>query len=137
MLANNLKIAWRHLVKDRFISTINLLGLVVGMTAFLFIWQYVAFERSYDDFHEKKERIFRVRTDRLNDGVPFMKFAAGAACAAPATVTLRAAPAMDKDFQNFVICFFLTLRYGTLDFPESSGNVLTYIPQIITQRIPV
>jgi putative ABC transport system permease protein len=46
MLKNNLKIAWRHLVKDKYISGINLIGLIVGMTAVLFIWQYVAFERS-------------------------------------------------------------------------------------------
>lgn len=83
MFTNNLKIAWRHLLKNKFISFVNLTGLVVGMTAVLFIWQYVAFEKSYDNFHENADRIFRIRTDRVKDGVTFMQFAGGAACAAP------------------------------------------------------
>ena len=83
MLKNNLKIAWRHLLKNKFISAVNLTGLIVGMTAALFIWQYVNYERSYDKMHEHGEQVFRVRTDRVKDGVPFMQFAAGAACAGP------------------------------------------------------
>lgn len=83
MFRNNLKIAWRHLLKNRFVTAINLAGLVIGMTAALFIWEYVHYERSYDDFHEKGDRIYRVRTDRIKDGVTFMQFAAGAAGVAP------------------------------------------------------
>ncbi len=83
MLKNNLKIAWRQLSKNRFVTLINLSGLIIGMTAALFIWQYVHFESSYDKFHEKSEQIFRIRTDRINDGVPFMQFAGGTAGAAP------------------------------------------------------
>ena len=83
MLRNNLKMAWRQLLKNRYITMVNLVGLIVGMTAAMFIWQYVHFERSYDNFHEKKDRIYRVRTDRVKDGIPFMQFAGGAACAGP------------------------------------------------------
>ncbi len=83
MFKNNLKIAWRHLLKEKYISLINFVGLVVGMTAVLFIWQYVAYEKSYDKLHEKGENIYRVRTDRVDNGVAFMQFAAGAACAGP------------------------------------------------------
>lgn len=83
MFKNNIKIAWRHLLKDKFISLINFTGLVVGMTAAIFIWQYVSFEKSYDQFHENADQIVRVRTDRVRDGVAFMQFAAGAACAGP------------------------------------------------------
>lgn len=83
MFKSNLKIAWRHLVKQRFVTIINLSGLIIGMTAALFIWQYVNYERSYDDFHELEDRIYRVRTDRIDDGVPFMQFAGGTAGIAP------------------------------------------------------
>jgi len=83
MLRNYIKIAWRHILKSRSISAINFIGLVVGMTSVLLIWQYVSFEKSYDKFHENGDRVFRVRTDRVKDGVPFMKFAGGAACAGP------------------------------------------------------
>lgn len=83
MFRNHLKLAYRNLLKSKYTSAINLTGLVVGMTAALLIWQYVAFENSYDDFNEKAERIVRVRTDRVKDGEVFMQFAAGAACAGP------------------------------------------------------
>ncbi|MEM9919403.1 MAG: ABC transporter permease [Bacteroidota bacterium] len=83
MFQNNLKIAVRQLLKNKFISFINLLGLVIGMTAALFIWQYVNYEKSYDNFHDYSEDVFRIRTDRVKDGVTFMKFAGGAAFAAP------------------------------------------------------
>ncbi len=83
MIQNNLKIAWRQLRKNSYVTLINLSGLIIGMTAALFIWQYIHFESSYDKFHEKSDRIFRVRTDRIENGVPFMQFAAGTAGAAP------------------------------------------------------
>lgn len=83
MFKSNVKVAWRHLLKNRFVTLINLSGLIIGMTAALFIWQYVHYERSYDDFHENADRIYRVRTDRIKDGVPFMQFAGGTAGIAP------------------------------------------------------
>ncbi len=83
MFQNNLKLAWRSLLKSKYTSAINLTGLVVGMTAALLLWQYVAFEKSYDDFQKNADRIVRVRTDRVKDGEVFMQFAAGAAAAGP------------------------------------------------------
>lgn len=83
MFQNFLKIAVRSLLKNKYTTIINFAGLVVGMTAALLIWQYVAFEKSYDNFHENADRIVRVRTDRFDDGVPFLQFAAGTACAGP------------------------------------------------------
>ncbi len=83
MFQNNLKLAWRSLLKSKYTSAINLTGLVIGMTAAILLWQYVAFEKSYDSFNEKADHIVRVRTDRMKDGVPFLQFAAGAACAGP------------------------------------------------------
>lgn len=83
MFRNHLKIALRNLLKNKYTTFINLAGLVVGMTSAMLIWQYVAFERSYDKFNEKADRIVRVRTDRYPQGRLNMQFAAGAACAGP------------------------------------------------------
>lgn len=38
------------------------------MAASLFILQYVRFELSYDDFHEKAGNVFRISMDRYVDG---------------------------------------------------------------------
>lgn len=59
MTKNNLKIAIRVLWRDKFNSTINLLGLTLGITCFLLLGLYVKQEVSYDHFHSKKDRIYR------------------------------------------------------------------------------
>lgn len=68
MLRNYFKIAWRNLLRHKAFSGINILGLAIGMAACLLILQYVAYELSYDNFHTKGDRIYRVRQDRYNDG---------------------------------------------------------------------
>jgi putative ABC transport system permease protein len=63
MLAYYFTIALRSFRRHRIFSLINLLGLALGMAAALLIFLYVRFERSYDGFHSKKDRIYRVVTD--------------------------------------------------------------------------
>jgi putative ABC transport system permease protein len=63
MIKNYLKIAFRNLWKHRAFSFINIMGLTVGMTAFFLIFLYVKFEVSYDSFHTKADRIYRIVTD--------------------------------------------------------------------------
>ena len=63
MLRNYFKIAFRNLWKHKVFSFINMMGLTVGMTACFFIFLYVSFELSYDSFHSKADRIYRVVAD--------------------------------------------------------------------------
>lgn len=56
---NNFKIALRVLWRDKFNSAINLFGLTLGITCFLLLGFYVKQELSYDQFHSKKDRIYR------------------------------------------------------------------------------
>lgn len=49
-------------------SAITIFGLAVGLTAFFLVWLYVDYERSYDQFHVRKDRIFRIQQDRYNQG---------------------------------------------------------------------
>ncbi|MDP4245393.1 MAG: ABC transporter permease [Bacteroidota bacterium] len=63
MLKNYFKIAFRNLWKHRVFSLINVLGLAVGMTAGFLIFMFVRFELSYDGFHTKADRIYRVVAD--------------------------------------------------------------------------
>ena len=63
MFKNYFTIALRNLWKHRVFSGINLLGLAVGMSSFLLIFSYVSFERSYDAYHSKADRIYRVICD--------------------------------------------------------------------------
>jgi len=63
MLKNYFKIAFRNLWRHRVFSFINIMGLTVGMTACLLIFLYVRFEMSYDRFHSKADRIYRIVAD--------------------------------------------------------------------------
>src|SRR5688572_24269816 len=66
MFTNNLRIAYRTLMKNRVFSFINILGLAIGMAAFLFIVQYVRFERSYENSHLNADNIFRLSAEFYN-----------------------------------------------------------------------
>ncbi len=62
MTLNNLKIAFRALVKHKTHTAINLTGLAIGLTIGGLIILYVSNELSFDNFHEKGNRIFKVVT---------------------------------------------------------------------------
>jgi len=59
MIKNYFKIAFRNLMKYKFISFINLFGLTVGLTCCLLISTYILNEISYDRYNNKAENIYR------------------------------------------------------------------------------
>ncbi len=63
MIANYFKIAWRNLLKNKIFSFINVAGLAIGLCCFIMIALYVTDELSYDRFHEKADRIYRIHSD--------------------------------------------------------------------------
>lgn len=70
MIRNYLKIAFRNLLKYKFISFINLFGLTVGFTCCLLILSYIINELSYDKFNTKANRIYRItRSFNTADGI--------------------------------------------------------------------
>jgi putative ABC transport system permease protein len=60
MLRHYFQIAWRNLLKRKFYSLINVTGLAVGMACCVLITLYVYHEKSYDQYHTKRDRIYRV-----------------------------------------------------------------------------
>ncbi len=60
MIQNYFKMAWRNLMKHKFISFINLFGLTVGLACCLLITVYVLYETSYDKYNSNANRIYRV-----------------------------------------------------------------------------
>ncbi len=57
MLSNHLKVAWRLLNRNKGLSFINIFGLAIGMAFAILIGMWIRFETSFDQFHEKKDRI--------------------------------------------------------------------------------
>jgi putative ABC transport system permease protein len=60
VLKNYLRTAFRNLLRHKFYSAINIIGLAVGITSFLLIFLYVRHELSYDRYHEKADRTYRI-----------------------------------------------------------------------------
>ncbi len=63
MLFNYLKSALRNITKNKFYSALNISGLAIGIAAFVFILLYVSNELTYDKYHQKASRIYRVESD--------------------------------------------------------------------------
>lgn len=64
MLKNHLKLAYRNTVKHKGYSAINICGLAIGIACCILIFLFVQSEFNFDQFHEKKDRIYRIVVDR-------------------------------------------------------------------------
>ena len=60
MYRNYFKIAWRSMLKQKLYAAINIIGLSIGLTAFILIFIYVQHELSYDRFLSNSEQIYRI-----------------------------------------------------------------------------
>ncbi|HRK53423.1 MAG TPA: ABC transporter permease [Cyclobacteriaceae bacterium] len=60
MLRNYFKSSIRNILRERYFSLINIVGLALGISVCLLIWSYVRFEMSYDNFHKDLDRLYRV-----------------------------------------------------------------------------
>ncbi|HEV2832880.1 MAG TPA: ABC transporter permease, partial [Hanamia sp.] len=85
MFKNYFKTAFRSFKRNKSYTLINTLGLSVGIAACLLIFLVVQFESSFDNFHPKKDSIYRVGTEFHNqDGVSY-----SAGVAFPVATALR------------------------------------------------
>ncbi len=110
MLYNYVKIAYRALWRYKLFSLINVMGLAIGMAAFLLILQYVRYELSYDSFHEKSDRIYRVGTAFYREGTP-TEYAA---------TFLGLGPALKADFPEVKAFTRVSFRKGIVSYQENS-----------------
>jgi putative ABC transport system permease protein len=116
MFRNYLKIAFRNLWKRRAFSLINIFGLTIGMTACFLIFLYVRFEFSYNGFHQKADRIYRLVCD-IKTPTDLVK------SDGPAFAVL---PAVKIDFPEVesavrIVESSLLLRKGDIKFQEENS----------------
>ncbi len=103
MIKNYLLTTLRNISRRKGFSILNVLGLSIGLAASLLIVQYVKDELSFDDFHTKADRIYRVEFDAYRDGVQIFR------CA---TAFPKVGPMMKQDFPEVEDVTRLYLRYG-------------------------
>ncbi len=117
MYKSYLRIAWRFLLRNKSYSSINIAGLALGMTAAFLLFTYVSFEFSYDNFHDRLNRICMIRLDSYKgnvfDGSSMASFHAEA-------------PAIREQYpqvENFVR---LHTASGMMTYQELNGETVSY-----------
>jgi putative ABC transport system permease protein len=66
MFQNYIKTGWRNILKYKMFSFINVFGLAVAMAVCMLIILMLADQNRYDQFHEKKNHIYRILSDYEN-----------------------------------------------------------------------
>jgi predicted permease len=85
MFKNYLKTAFRNLQRNKAYAIINTLGLSVGIAACLLIVLVIQFETSFDNFHSKKDHIYRISSKyKTQDGLSY-----SAGCSFPVADAIR------------------------------------------------
>lgn len=135
MLRNYFTSVRRYISRNKAFTAINILGLVIGMTAFMLIGQYVVHETGYDKFWGNSDRIFRIHLDRYDKGVLSTQWAAGAAGIGPdvkdnypevdSYVRMRFASGLlangDVFFQDDFVYFASKDFFRVFEYPLVSG----------------
>jgi putative ABC transport system permease protein len=68
MLKSYFITSWRTITKNKGFAAINVFGLAIGLAACILILQFVIFELSFDTFHSKLDRTYRITNDRFQNG---------------------------------------------------------------------
>ncbi|MEO1254436.1 MAG: permease prefix domain 2-containing transporter, partial [Bacteroidota bacterium] len=57
-LRHNLKVTWRNMKNNKTVTAINVLGLTIGVSAFIAIFSIVSYELSFNEHLPDKDRIY-------------------------------------------------------------------------------
>jgi putative ABC transport system permease protein len=72
MIRNYFKVAIRYLLRNKGYTGINVLGLAIGVTCCILMMLFVRSEWSYDKFHSKADRIYRLWQEEKYEGQDFI-----------------------------------------------------------------
>lgn len=73
MINDNLRFTFRSLIRSKAFSIVVIAGLSIAVASAILIIDYVTFERSYDKFFSKNERIYRLTHTRLRNNETLYK----------------------------------------------------------------
>lgn len=69
MLKNYLLIAFRNLKKYKVLSSLNILGLALGISCVVFIYSFIDYELSFEKCYPKADRIYRVTRTSIEPAI--------------------------------------------------------------------
>ena len=117
MIKNYLLSSLRNFKKSKGFSMLNVFGLALGIAASLLIIQYVSYEVSYDQYHTKSDRIYRIQYNSYSHGEINFECAA----AVPAV-----GPAMKENFSEIEEFARLLPGGGLIAYKHPVQGLITY-----------
>lgn len=73
----------RNLRRHKSFTFLNLLGLVVGMASFIYMLGYVQYERSFDSHAQYADQVYRIASQKIQDGDPQLAKSSASVALAP------------------------------------------------------
>src|SRR3990170_7090376 len=67
MIRNYLTVALRNILRNFNYTIINVSGLALGITCSLILFRLLTFLTSFDDYHDHRDRIYRVVKSSINN----------------------------------------------------------------------
>ena len=124
MIKNYIKVAFRYIIRRKLNSLINIIGLSIGLTCCILIFLYISFELSFDNYHVKKDRIYRlVEHSEYPSGIEYSE-----------SVPYPAAQALRTDFPELdEVCGIVHNGNGVITYEEenySEEGILFAEPQL-------
>lgn len=116
LLMNYFKIAVRNIKRSMGYSFINIMGLAIGLTAFILISLYINYELSYDKHHSKNNNIYRIYTQFIDhdhggmDKMAFCRYGVGPAIK-------EAMPEVEEMFR-FIKTYEVTFQFSNEKYFE-------------------
>src|SRR6476620_3557708 len=86
MFKNYFKTAFRNITRNRTYTFINIAGLAVGIAVCMMIFIIIQFQTSFENFHSKKDRIYRVLTEYHHSDAPDIFYGRGVPAPLPAAL---------------------------------------------------
>jgi putative ABC transport system permease protein len=68
MIPNPFRLAFRHLLRQKLNTSLHIIGLTLGMSVCLMIGLFLRYELSFDTYHEKADRTYRVNSVWIDAG---------------------------------------------------------------------
>ncbi|HET6253445.1 MAG TPA: ABC transporter permease [Puia sp.] len=113
-----LRIAFRQSGKGRRYTFLNIAGLAGGIACCLLIFEYVAFERSYDRFNPMSDRIVRIQDEEYQNGKLIIPCASAMPNLAP--LMIKEFPEVETACRLYKSSFLLSNDARDLRFSESN-----------------
>jgi putative ABC transport system permease protein len=151
MIRNIVLVTWRNLIKNRFYTSINIIGLALGIAAFIIIGAFVRFEKSYDRMHADADNIYRVESkfykgEHLTDNWPTSTNGYGSAMKdhLPGISSFtrinwydaeRVLRVNDIKYREEHVCFADTNFFSFFSYPLLKGDAATVLKEVNTMVI--